>query len=152
VPDLDAIYSEVIMEHYKHPRNRGVVENATHENRCDNPLCGDKIHLTLWVEDRRIEDAKFSGDGCAISQASASIMTEMVSGMSITDAKELEAEFRKMLLEEDHQPDAEKLGDLIALQGVKQLHARVKCAVCAWHALDAALSGVATVSTEREED
>lgn len=150
MPDLSDIYSEVILEHNKHPRNRGRVESATHKSHCDNPTCGDTIDLSLRVENGRIEDVKFEGEGCAISQASASIMTQMINGLAVEDAEALEAEFRKMLLAEDYQPDAAKLGDLVALRGVRKLHARVKCAVCAWHALDAALSGTATVSTEEE--
>ncbi|OPX22294.1 MAG: SUF system NifU family Fe-S cluster assembly protein [Planctomycetales bacterium 4484_113] len=150
MPELSDIYSEVILEHNRHPRNRGRVESPTHESHCDNPTCGDTIDLSLRVKDGRIEDVKFLGEGCAISQASASIMTQMIKGMSVEDAETLEAEFRRMLLEENYQPDAAMLGDLIALQGVKKLHARVKCAVCAWHALDAALSGAATVSTEEK--
>lgn len=148
--DLDDIYSEVILEHNKHPRNRGRVENATHESHCDNPVCGDKIDLSLRVRNGRIEDVRFLGEGCAISQSSASIMTQMIKGKPVAEAEALGEEFRQMLLEGDYEPNAAKLGDLIALQGVKKLHARVKCAVCAWHALRAALTGTATVSTEEE--
>lgn len=148
---LREIYTQVILDHYKRPRNKGVLEEATHSARCDNPLCGDKVHLYLKVENKKITGASFEGNGCAISQASASIMTQMIKGKSIAEARDLRENFRKLLLEKDWKPDPRILGDLIALEGVKKLHARVKCAICAWHALEAALEGKDAVDMEKVE-
>ncbi len=148
---LRDIYTQVILDHYRKPRNKGELDDATHMSRCDNPLCGDKVFLWLKVEDEKIVDVKFAGNGCAISQASASIMTQMIKGKTCQEALKLKDSFREMLLEKDYQPDIKVLGELIALEGVKKLHARVKCAVCAWHALDSALKGEAEVSTEKKD-
>jgi len=149
---LREIYTQVILEHYKKPRNKGTISEPTHVSRCDNPLCGDRITLYLVLQGDSIREAMFEGNGCAISQASASIMTQMIKGKSIQEALALESEFRKMLLEPDYRADPKLLGDLIALEGVKKLHARVKCAVCAWHALNGALEGESAVSTESLAD
>ncbi len=149
---LREIYTQVILDHYRKPRNKGKLEDATHTSRCDNPLCGDKVSLYLRLDGERIAEIRFDGVGCAISQASASIMTQILKGKTIEESMKIEQEFRRMLLSQDHEPDINILGDLVALAGVRKLHARVKCATCAWHALDAALKGVETVSTETSDD
>ncbi len=148
---LRSIYTQVILDHYKRPRNKGTINNATHASICDNPLCGDKISLSLKVENDTIVDAKFEGNGCAISQASASMMTQAIKGKTVLEVRHLKDSFRSMLLEKECMPDAKELGDLISLEGVKKLHARIKCAVCAWHALEACLQGRESVSTEERE-
>ena len=132
---FDALYKEIILDHYKKPRNRGEIAGAIqHEGL--NPSCGDELALFLLVEDGIVKDAKFMGEGCAISQASASMMTEAVRGRSVGEALDLSRAFRAMVRGE---PPAEMLGELKLLQGVSKLHARVKCATLPWVTLEEAL-------------
>ncbi|MGL4609238.1 MAG: Fe-S cluster assembly sulfur transfer protein SufU [Trueperaceae bacterium] len=129
---LEQLYKELILEHYKHPRNKGTLEPAlVHEGV--NPSCGDEVKLFLQLEDNTIKDIKFLGEGCAISQASASMMTEAIKGKSLEDAAELSQRFKAMIQGE---PPVEELGDLKMLQGISKLHARVKCAMLAWMTLE----------------
>jgi len=144
---LTELYREVILDHNKHPRNFGRLDPHDGEARGHNPLCGDRLTLTLLRDGERLADLKFEGNGCAISMASASMMTEAVKGRS---RAEIEALFRRVhaLLTEPGASSAE-LGKLAALSGVREFPARVKCASLCWHTLNAALaSGDATVSTE----
>jgi len=137
--DLKAFYRDIILDHYRRPRNAKSLPDATSEARCKNPACGDRVTLQLKLSGDRIEDVGLQGVGCAISQASASMMTEAVKGASVDSARAKLREFRRMVVEGAETPDSDVLGELLTLQGVSKLHARVKCAMCGWSALDAAL-------------
>jgi len=131
---LEALYQEVIIEHYRRPQNRGELPNPTASVQLDNPLCGDEITLDLLVEDGVIVDVRFRGQGCSISQASASMMTQAVKGKTVAEADALMQRVQQMLKgEASAGPD---LGDLEALQGVAKFPVRIKCALLAWEALD----------------
>ncbi len=141
VSSLDDLYKEIILDHYRHPRNRGVVENPDVATRGHNPLCGDQLELSLRLEGDRIADVKVLGKGCSISQASASMMTERIKGRPIAEVRDLIGTFKGMLLE-DRELDEEEydaLGDLEALEGVKGYPVRIKCALLAWNTLLEAL-------------
>ena len=123
------------MDHYKTPRNKGVIDDGTMTVDMNNPTCGDAIRLTLDVQDEIVQDAKFDGEGCSISLASASMMTEAIKGKSIKHALEMSEEFSKMMLGEDYDISEED-GDIEALSGVSQFPARIKCATLTWKALE----------------
>lgn len=133
---LEQLYQAAIMEHYKHPRGRGKLEPATHHQEGINPGCGDELELFLNVSGDKITGISFLGEGCAISLASASLMTEAVRGKSVAEALRLAERLREML--RGHPPDP-ALGELRALQGVSKLPARVKCAALPWVTLERAL-------------
>lgn len=137
--DLKTLYREVILDHYKKPRNSQELADPSHEARCKNPSCGDRVTLQLFVNEGVVEAVGLLGNGCAISQASASMMTVAVKGNTLEQAKSTLNAFRAMIVEGEENPDKDTLGDLITLQGVARLHARVKCAMCGWSALEAAL-------------
>lgn len=137
---LDELYKEVILDHYKSPRNRRGVPDATISCSKNNPLCGDEITVSAHVEDDVMTDVGFEGQGCSISQASASMLTEAVKGRSTGDAEKVAAEFRGMMAGEV-EPDEDEFGDLLALKGVVRYPVRIKCAVLAWDALQEALEG-----------
>lgn len=141
---LDTLYKEIILEHYKKPRNRGELHPHTHRQEGINPSCGDELELFLNVEDDVVTDVRFSGEGCAISQASASMMTAAIKGRPVAEVLSLSSKFKDMV---HGQPPADELGDLKFLQGVSKLHARVKCATLSWVALEEALTGKAEPST-----
>jgi nitrogen fixation NifU-like protein len=151
--ELRDLYQEVILDHGKQPRNFRRLDHASREAAGKNPLCGDQ--LVVYVElgdDDRITDVSFLGKGCAISMASASMMTEIVKGKTIEEAKALFNSFHRMCTDEDYETP-ELSGDdnidrLQVLSGVRQFPVRVKCATLAWHTLDAALDGVDEISTE----
>lgn len=144
---LRELYQQVIIDHGRHPRNQGVLENPTHSHVGFNPLCGDKLNLTINVEKDVIQEAQFIGSGCAISIASASLMTEMLKGKNVEEAHEIFHNVHQLLTGQCNDP--EKLGKLSVLSGVAEFPARVKCATLAWHTLDAALSRAnLPVSTE----
>lgn len=132
------LYREVILDHSRSPRNFGRLEGANREADGFNPLCGDQLKLSLRVEDGSLRQASFVGDGCAISTASASLLTDAVAGLSESEALELADRFRRMAAGEI-EPDEADLGKLSALAGVRDYPMRVKCATLAWHALRAAL-------------
>jgi len=147
--DLRELYQQVILEHNKKPRNFGRLEPCTHHAEGHNPLCGDQLDLTVQVEDGKITDIKFDGSGCAIDVASASLMTAAVKGKAVAEAETMAEQFREMIrgdLDTDTQPHL--LGRLTLFQGVKDIPARVKCAVLPWATLHAALKGEAEASTE----
>ncbi|MCL4811660.1 MAG: SUF system NifU family Fe-S cluster assembly protein [Vicinamibacteraceae bacterium] len=150
--ELRDLYQEVILDHNKRPRNFGRLEHPTHQANGHNPLCGDRLTLTLRLEDGRIADIRFDGSGCAISKASASLMTDAVKGRSIEEADRLFADVHAMVTgEAGHEVDVDRLGKLAVLSGVAEFPARVKCASLAWHTLEAALHHAgAEVSTESE--
>ena len=145
--DLRELYQQVIMDHNKRPRNFHEIADATHTASGDNPLCGDNIRLYAVVKDGRIEDVAFLGSGCAISTASASLLTAAVKGKSVEDAERLFTAFHAMVTGKA-EPDKAALGKLVAFGGVREFPARVKCANLAWHTLHAALKGEGAASTE----
>ena len=142
--DLKELYQEIILDHGKNPRNLGKFENFNKDAEGYNPLCGDKVHVYLKLnEDKEIEDISFEGHGCAISMASASIMTDMVRGKEEKEVKEIVTDFLGMIKEKDSLEtnilkDDEKT-KLMSLSGVKQYPMRVKCATLSWHTLTSAL-------------
>lgn len=146
--DLAELYRDVIVDHNRRPRNRGRLAGATHRAEGDNPLCGDRLHLEVDVANDVIRDLRFEGSGCAISTASASLMSEAVKGKTRAEADLLFGAVHRMLTGADGS-DALQLGKLAALAGVRAFPARVKCASLCWHTLNAALAGsAAPVTTE----
>jgi nitrogen fixation NifU-like protein len=147
---LEALYQETILEHNRRPRNFREIEHATGDAEGRNPLCGDHLHVWVRVDGDRVAEATFKGQGCAISKASASLMTAAVSGKTRAEAAELFDRFHAMVTGKAA-ADA-SLGPLRALGGVSKFPIRVKCATLAWHAMKAALdeSGAAPVTTEQE--
>ncbi|MEK4146690.1 Fe-S cluster assembly sulfur transfer protein SufU [Robertmurraya sp. FSL W8-0741] len=136
--NLDQLYRQVIMDHYKNPRNKGVLEDDSLTINMNNPTCGDRIQLTLKVNDDKVIDAKFEGEGCSISMSSASMMTQAIRGKSIEDALKLSKIFSDMMLGNEYDEDID-LGDIEALQGVAKFPARIKCATLAWKAMEKGL-------------
>jgi nitrogen fixation NifU-like protein len=145
--DLSELYQEVILDHNKRPRNYKVLQAPSHQAEGYNPLCGDRLNLFLDVEDDQISDVGFQGSGCAISRASASLMTDAVKGRSVGEARELFERFHRMVTTP---PDraVEDLGKLSVLAGVREFPVRVKCASLAWHTLKAALERKERTTTE----
>jgi len=141
--DLEDLYQEVVMDHNRRPRNFKKLENAQQTAEGFNPLCGDQISLYLNVDDDGvIEDIGFEGAGCAISKATASMMTEAIKGKNVDKAEEIFEAFRHMLTRKpEEEYDYELLGDLEILQGVSQFPTRIKCATLPWHTLNSALDG-----------
>lgn len=139
--DLTDLYQEVILDHNRRPRNFGVLPDANRHAQGHNPLCGDRLTLAARLVGDRIEDIRFEGSGCAISRASASLMTDAVKGARITDALALFDRFRALVTSSiDDAPDDGALGKLAVFGGVRAYPARVKCASLAWHTLKAALA------------
>ena len=145
---LSDLYQEILLEHNSKPRNFKKVEDANQTADGYNPLCGDQITLYLKVVDGVINDVGFQGTGCAISRASASMMTQSIKGQSIEKAEEIFDAFHHMITEPDGELDYDTLGDLETLSGINQYPTRIKCAVLAWHTMKAALSGDSEVTTE----
>ena len=148
--ELRELYQELILEHSKKPRNFHALEHANHTAEGFNPLCGDKIKLYLDIEGDKIKDIGFQGSGCAISKASASMMTASIKGKTVTEVEELFSEFHKMLSgEASAKLNQTKLGKLSVFSGVSEFPVRVKCATLAWHALRAGMEANGkTVCTE----
>ena len=142
---LDDIYKEVILDHYKSPRNKRELPGAELRCHANNPLCGDEITVFAHLEGDAVQEVTFQGAGCSISQSSASMMTEAVTGRGVDDAKALAADFRGMMAGEV-EPDEERFGDLVALKGVVKYPIRIKCAVLAWDVLQEALEGAGSAS------
>ncbi len=144
--ELGDLYQEVILDHYRKPQNFGTLPDANRTAQGDNPLCGDRISLTVRVNGDRIEDLRFQGSGCAISTASASLMTAGVKGKTKAEAESLFARFHEMVTGHGQRDD---LGKLAVFAGVAEFPVRVKCATLSWHTLRAALAGSGEiVSTE----
>ena len=137
---IAALYQEMILDHYRRPRNKGTLENADASAEMKNPLCGDEIALQVAFNGDGVSDLRFSGRGCAISQASASMMTQLVKGKSAEEIGALRNRFRDLMLGDQSAVGDEKLGSLRALSGVARFPARVKCALLAWNALESALA------------
>jgi nitrogen fixation NifU-like protein len=148
--DLRDLYQELILDHSRHPSNFRAMPDATRSVEGDNPLCGDHLRLFVRLQGERIADISFEGSGCAISVASASLLTERIKGKTVTEAEELFHRMHRLLTMEEAATDEAELGELAALAGVRQFPMRVKCATLSWHALRAALQDEATeqVSTE----
>jgi nitrogen fixation NifU-like protein len=148
--DLRELYQELIIDHSKRPRNFKVLETADRKAEGYNPLCGDKVTVFLELEDERVKNASFQGSGCAISTASASVMTESVKGKTLAEVEALFDIFHQMVTGKPAATgSAPELGKLAVFSGVSEFPARVKCATLAWHTLHAALQGAGeTVSTE----
>jgi nitrogen fixation NifU-like protein len=148
---IDELYQEVILDHSRRPRNFGELPDAAVRVHGDNPACGDEIHLAVKFDtDGGLEDIKFTGRGCAISQASASLMTMKLKGKSRSDATELLRAFHGLVTDETTEAP-KTLGDLRVMQGVRKFPQRVKCAMLPWRAVEQALeqgAGEASVSTE----
>ena len=134
--NLDNLYRQVIMDHYKNPRNKGSLEGDSLVIDMNNPTCGDRIHLTLQVEDGIVKDAKFDGEGCSISMSSASMMTQTIKGKSVDEAMKLASIFSDMMQGKDYDEDNLDLGDIEALQGVNKFPARIKCTTLTWKAME----------------
>ena len=150
--ELEELYQEVILDHSRRPRNFGPMPDASVVVHGDNPSCGDEIHLSVrFANGDALEEIKFLGQGCAISQASASMMTTKVKGKTRQEATEMLLSFHDLVTKTDAPPSSSKLGDLRLLEGVRKFPQRVKCAMLPWRALQQALAqnaGEATVSTE----
>ena len=153
--NLKELYQELILEHGKNPRNLGKTENFNKDAKGDNPLCGDNVHVYLKLNDqRKVEDISFEGSGCAISMASASIMTDLIKGKSDNEAREIIEDFLGMI-KENPELKTNLLKDddktkLMCLSGVKQYPMRVKCATLSWHTLVSAMeNGEKEISTEK---
>ncbi len=147
--DLDDMYQDIILSHNKRPRNFGELDPHSHEAEGYNPLCGDRLKIYVQKNGDTIEAVHFTGEGCAISRASASIMTESLKGVNI---KELEAKIAEVMelltAKEEPQVDPFEIGELAALIGVRKFPPRVKCATLGWHTLEAALKNEKQISTE----
>lgn len=135
---LDSLYRTVIMDHYKRPRNKGVLEDSSITIDMNNPTCGDRIRLTMKEHNGIIEDVKFEGEGCSISMASASMMTALIKGKDVHTALNLANIFSEMIQGKDYDTNLD-LGDIEALQGVSKFPARIKCATLAWKAMEKGL-------------
>lgn len=151
-PELRELYQSVILDHGKRPRNFRTMAEPTHHADGFNPLCGDKVHLKLVVKDGVIQEVAFQGHGCAISTASASMMTEMLKGLDMNAANELAEKVRALVTGSDEEAEAarEQVGKLAVFSGVREYPARVKCAILVWHTLKSAFGngGDEPVSTE----
>lgn len=133
--NLDTLYRQVIMDHYKNPRNKGVLDDSSLTINMNNPTCGDRIQLSLKIENGIVVDAKHEGEGCSISMSSASMMTQAIKGKKTEDALKLAQTFSDMMQGKDIDTD-DDLGDIEALHGVCKFPARIKCATLAWKAME----------------
>ena len=146
---LSELYQEVILDHNRRPRNFGALPGAMRHATGHNPLCGDRVEVYVNLDGDVVRDIRFEGSGCAISKASASLMTEAVKNRSVEDVRALAARFRRMVTAPVDEPAEDAgLGKLAALAGVREFPVRVKCASLAWHTLEAALSGTEQTTTE----
>ena len=151
--DPKALYQEVILDHNRKPRNYGALADANHRADGHNPLCGDRITMTLRVDDGRVGAIAFAGESCAICKASASMLTTTVKGKTRDEAETLIREFREMATGQlDTAQTPHHLGRLTVFAGVRDLPTRVKCAILPWHTLHAALNEAGSTSTESEQD
>ena len=147
--DLRDLYQEVILEHSKQPRNYRELGDANHKAEGYNPLCGDHFTVYLKMDGEKIQDVSFQGSGCAISKASASMMTQSVKGKTLAEAEKTFEQFHKLVTGAERNGNQEELGKLAVFSGVSEFPVRVKCATLAWHTLHAALEGKQeAVSTE----
>ncbi len=147
----DELYRETILDHYHHPRNRGVIEKPSTLVEGVNPLCGDELTLYLQVEDSKIKDIKLTAKGCSINTASGSMMTDAVLGQSIAEAQKIIDSFKHMMLESREKDVSlpENMEELEALQGVKKYPVRIKCAILPWNTLTQAIKNVSANNSEK---
>ncbi len=149
MPELDDLYQEIILDHNRRPRNYGVLTGATNHAEGHNPLCGDEVTVYLNLEGDVIREITFAGQGCAISKASASLMTTRLKGKSLTEARALMRDVHELLTGPERESlPLDELGDLAALAGVRKFAVRVKCAALAWRTFEAALDKRDEVTTE----
>lgn len=134
--NLDTLYRQVIMDHYKHPRNKGTLDGDSLTVEMNNPTCGDRIMLQLNIEDDIVKDVKFEGEGCSISMASASMMTQAIKGKTIPEALKMSSFFSEMMVGKDIDIGELDLDDIEALQGVSKFPARIRCATLSWEAME----------------
>jgi len=144
--ELKELYQEIILDHGKNPRNKGICNQFNHDAKGHNPLCGDKIHIYLKLnKERKVEDISFEGEGCAISLASASILTEIIKNKEINVTEKIIEDFLNMIKQETrlsiNSLSEDQKTTIMSLSGVKQFPMRVKCATMAWHTLNTALKG-----------
>ncbi|MCO6432463.1 MAG: SUF system NifU family Fe-S cluster assembly protein [Deltaproteobacteria bacterium] len=147
---LDELYQDVILDHYKKPRCHGSILNPDCRSSLHNPLCGDTIDLMVSIQDGKVNDIAFSGHGCSISQAGASMMTELCKGKSVQEVKDLCKVFRSMMRGEKSSQEIQVLGDAVALEGVRRFSARIKCALLAWDALEKCMEQAEDLSCPTE--
>lgn len=151
--DLRELYQEVILDHGKHPRNFRHPDDANREAKGENPMCGDRFMVYLTLKDGVVDDVAFQGRGCAISTASASMMTELVHGKTADEAEKLFHAFHELCTQDEPDipegVDDETMEKLMVMSGVRQFPVRVKCATLAWHAMNAALHGEASASSDQ---
>lgn len=133
--NIQAMYQELILDHYRRPRNKGELEGDHETVAMKNPLCGDEVYLHLSLDDERVADISFTGRGCSISQAAASMITQAVKGKTIVESEALGERYREMIMGDAAAAADKSLGQLRALSGVSKFPARVKCALLAWDAL-----------------
>lgn len=145
--DLAELYQEIILDHHKRPRNFREMPGCTCSAEGSNPLCGDEVKVSVRMEGGVLSEVAFQGQGCAISRASASIMTVKATGRTVAQVQSLSGRVRGMLIGPEAAPPAE-FGDLAALSGVRKFPARIKCAMLPWHALEAALAGRGVATSE----
>jgi len=147
--ELDDLYQEILLDHYRNPRHFGPLPGCDHAAEGHNPLCGDRVHVEVKLDGRRLSEVKFEGSGCAISTASASMMTDAVTGRTRDEVEALYQRFHDALTVGGSTDALEDQGELAALAGVREFPMRVKCATLAWHTLRSALAGADdTVTTE----
>ncbi len=146
-PQLSSLYQQLILEHYRHPRNKAELDEKTVEVHMSNPVCGDEIRLQLRIESGEIIEAKFVGQGCSISQAAVSMMTTLLEGCKVDEADALARRFTEMMHGDEEAAKDRSLGDLRALQGVSKFPVRIKCALLGFDALQEALKKGATEAT-----
>lgn len=146
--ELRELYQEMILDHNRRPRNKGPLEDATSRAEGHNPLCGDEVTVFLHVADGLIEEVSFEGVGCAISTASASMMTEAVKGKRVEEAEKMFRQFQTMVTTGEGTPETSEFEKLEVLAGVREYPVRVKCATLPWHTLHAAINNEEKVSTE----
>lgn len=146
--DLRDLYQEVILDHNKQPRNFRELDDPTHEGKGYNPLCGDRVDLYVRVQDDQITDVSFQGSGCAISTASASLLTEAIRGRSLAEARVIFESFQRLVTGHPTEEDEERLGKLAVFAGIRDYPTRVKCATLVWHTLTSALDGSGVARTE----
>ena len=150
--DLDELYRDVILDHYRRPRNRGSLDDATVSAEGFNPSCGDEIQLSLQIADGAVNGVGFGGAGCSISQSSASMMTEALTGRPLDDARELSSHVQQMLTDDGFDLDTVDLGDLEALSGVARFPVRIKCGLLAWKVLDQAIADATGQTVNDDSD
>ncbi len=147
--EFNELYQQIILDHSRKPRNHRIISDTDHQAAGHNPLCGDKIDVYLTVRDGIVEDASFQGSGCAISQSSASLMTELVKGKRLEEVEELSTQFHDIITGR-LDPDMAEMGKLSVFSGVRNYPSRVKCAALAWHTLKNALDKSSDVSSTEE--